>query len=182
VTVRNVMVNPLRTGLLTTLLEMGGDISFANERDEGGEKVADLTVQASVLRAVEVPASRAPSMIDEYPILGVAAAFAGGRSVMHGLSELRVKESDRLAAIIAGLRACGVDARDEGDSLIVEGLGGRPPGGGSVQAHHDHRIAMSFLVMGLAAREPVTVDSADMIATSFPDFMPLMRSLGAQIA
>ena len=182
VTVRNVMVNPLRTGLLTTLLEMGGDISFANERDEGGEKVADLTVQASVLRAVEVPASRAPSMIDEYPILGVAAAFAGGRSVMHGLSELRVKESDRLAAIIAGLRACGVDARDEGDSLIVEGLGGRPPGGGSVQAHHDHRIAMSFLVMGLAAREPVTVDSADMIATSFPDFVPLMRSLGAQLA
>jgi 3-phosphoshikimate 1-carboxyvinyltransferase len=182
VTVRNVMVNPLRTGLLTTLLEMGADISFANERDEGGEKVADLTVRASVLRGVEVPASRAPSMIDEYPILGVAAAFANGRSVMHGLSELRVKESDRLAAIIAGLRACGADARDEGDSLIVEGLGAPPPGGGNVQAHHDHRIAMSFLVMGLAAREPVTVDSADMIATSFPDFVPLMRSLGAQIA
>ena len=182
VTVRNVMVNPLRTGLLTTLIEMGADISFANERDEGGEKVADLMVRASVLRGVEVPASRAPSMIDEYPILGVAAAFASGRSVMHGLSELRVKESDRLAAIIAGLRACGVDAREEGDSLIVEGLGGPPPGGGSVKAHHDHRIAMSFLVMGLAARQPVTVDSADMIATSFPDFVPLMQSLGAQIA
>ena len=182
VTVRNVMVNPLRTGLLTTLREMGADLSFANERDEGGEKVADVTARASALHGVEVPASRAPSMIDEYPILGVAAAFATGRSVMHGLSELRVKESDRLAAIIAGLRACGVDARDEGDSLIVEGLGGPPAGGGNVQAHHDHRIAMSFLVMGLAARRPVTVDSADMIATSFPDFVSLMQSLGAWIA
>jgi 3-phosphoshikimate 1-carboxyvinyltransferase len=182
VTVRNVMVNPLRTGLLTTLREMGADISLSNERDEGGEKVADLTVRASELHGVEVPASRAPSMIDEYPILGVAAAFASGRSVMHGLSELRVKESDRLAAIVAGLRACGVDARDEGDSLIVEGQSSTPPGGGDVQAHHDHRIAMSFLVMGLAAQRSVTVDSADMIATSFPDFVPLMRSLGAQIA
>jgi 3-phosphoshikimate 1-carboxyvinyltransferase len=182
VTVRNVTVNPLRTGLLTTLRKMGADIVFASERDEGGEKVADLTVRASTLRGVEVPASWAPSMIDEYPILGVAAAFATGRSVMHGLAELRVKESDRLAAIIAGLRACGVDARDEGDSIIVEGQGGPPPGGASVEAHHDHRIAMSFLVMGLAAREPVTVDSADMIATSFPDFVPLMQSLGARIA
>ena len=182
VTVRNVMVNPLRAGLLTTLREMGAELSFIDERDEGGEKVADVTVRASALDGVEVPASRAPSMIDEYPILGVAAAFANGRSVMHGLSELRVKESDRLAAIIAGLRACGVDARDEGDSLIVEGLGGPPSGGGNVQAHHDHRIAMSFLVMGLAARQPVTVDSADMIATSFPDFVSLMQSLGARIA
>ena len=182
VTVRNVMVNPLRTGLLTTLREMGADLSFANERDEGGEQVADVTVRASELQGVEVPAARAPSMIDEYPILGVAAAFARGRSVMQGLSELRVKESDRLAAIIAGLRACGIDARDEGDSLIVEGVGGLPPGGASVQAHHDHRIAMSFLVLGLAARQPVTVDSADMIATSFPDFVPLMQSLGARVA
>ena len=182
VTVQNVMVNPLRTGLLTTLREMGADVSFTNERDEGGEKVADVTVRASALHGVEVPPSRAPSMIDEYPILGVAAAFATGRSVMHGLAELRVKESDRLAAIIAGLRACGVDARDEGDSLIVEGFGGPPPGGGDVRAHHDHRIAMSFLVMGLASRQPVTVDSADMIATSFPDFVALMRSLGARIA
>ena len=182
VTVRNVMVNPLRTGLLTTLREMGADISLSNERDEGGEKVADLTVRASELHGAEVPALRAPSMIDEYPILGVAAAFASGRSVMHGLSELRVKESDRLAAIVAGLRACGVDARDEGDSLIVEGQSSTAPGGGDVQAHHDHRIAMSFLVMGLAAQRSVTVDSADMIATSFPGFVPLMRSLGAQIA
>lgn len=182
VTVHNVMVNPLRTGLLTTLIEMGAEISFANERDEGGEKVADLTVRASDLHGVEVPASRAPSMIDEYPILGIAAAFASGRSVMHGLSELRVKESDRLTAIVAGLQACGVDARDEDDSLVIEGLGGPPPGGGDVQARHDHRIAMSFLVMGLAARQPVTVDSADMIATSFPDFVPLMHSLGARIA
>ena len=182
VTVRNVMVNPLRTGLLTTLREMGAELSYMNERDEGGERVADVTVRASALHGVQVPATRAPSMIDEYPILGVAAAFARGRSVMRGLSELRVKESDRLAAIIAGLRACGVDARDEGDSLIVEGRGGPPPGGGKVQAHHDHRIAMSFLVMGLAAQRPVAVDSADMIATSFPDFVPLMRSLGARIA
>jgi 3-phosphoshikimate 1-carboxyvinyltransferase len=120
-------------------------------------------------------------MIDEYPILAVAAAFAEGRSVMHGVSELRVKESDRLAAVVAGLRACGVDAHDEGDTLIVEGCGGPPPGNGHVAAHDDHRIAMSFLVMGLAARAPVSVDSAEMIATSFPTFVPLMRSLGAQI-
>jgi 3-phosphoshikimate 1-carboxyvinyltransferase len=120
-------------------------------------------------------------MIDEYPILGVAAASASGPTVMRGLAELRVKESDRLAAIIAGLRACGVDAREEGDSLIVQGLGVPPPGGAEVQAHHDHRIAMSFLVMGLTAQQPVQVDSADMIATSFPDFVFLMRSIGASI-
>jgi 3-phosphoshikimate 1-carboxyvinyltransferase len=147
----------------------------------GGERVADLTVVASNLRGVEVPAERAPSMIDEYPILGVAAAFAEGRTVMHGLAELRVKESNRLAAIVAGLRTCGVDAREEGDSLVVAGLGGQPRGGADVQAHHDHRIAMSFLVMGLATEQPVRVDSADMIATSFPHFVSLMRSIGARI-
>jgi 3-phosphoshikimate 1-carboxyvinyltransferase len=182
VRINSVMTNPLRTGLFTTLIEMGADLWFENERVVGGEPVGDLTVRASTLRGVEVPAERAPSMIDEYPILAVAAAFASGRSVMHGLGELRVKESDRLAAIIAGLRACGVEARDEGDSLIVEGCGGPPPGGGSVAAHHDHRIAMSFLIMGLAASAPVRVDSAGMIATSFPTFVPLMRSLGADIA
>jgi 3-phosphoshikimate 1-carboxyvinyltransferase len=160
---------------------MGADLQFDNERSQGGERIADLNVAASDLRGVEVPATRAPSMIDEYPILGVAAAFARGRTVMHGLAELRVKESNRLAAIIAGLRACGVDAREEGDSLIVEGLGGPPAGGAQVQAHHDHRIAMSFLVMGLAARESVSVDSAGMIATSFPNFVSLMQSLGARI-
>ena len=182
VTVRNVMVNPLRTGLLGTLREMGADIRTRDRRIEGGEEIAELEVTASVLRGVEVPASRAPSMIDEYVILSVAAAFAEGPTVMHGLAELRVKESDRLAAIVAGLRACGVEAREEGDSLRVEGLGGPPPGGAEVSAHDDHRVAMSFLVMGLGAQRPVTVDSADMIATSFPDFVPLMRSLGAEIA
>jgi|tagenome__1003787_1003787.scaffolds.fasta_scaffold20986567_3 3-phosphoshikimate 1-carboxyvinyltransferase len=181
-TIRNVMVNPLRTGLLTTLKEMGGDIRFTNQRVMGGEPIADVDVSASALTGVEVPAGRAPSMIDEYPILAVAAAFASGQTVMHGLAELRVKESNRLAAVITGLRACGVDAREEGDTLIVEGLGGAPRGGAEVRANHDHRIAMSFLVMGLAAREPVTVDSAGMIATSFPTFVSLMRSIGAHIA
>jgi 3-phosphoshikimate 1-carboxyvinyltransferase len=181
ITIRNVMANPLRTGLITTLREMGADLKLENEQSKGGEAVGDLTVSASALEGVEVPAGRAPSMIDEYPILAIAAAFARGRTVMHGLAELRVKESDRLAAVIAGLRACGVDAWDEGDSLIVEGVGGPPLGGGQVCAHHDHRIAMSFLILGLGAQQPVTVDSADMIATSFPDFVPLMRTLGAPI-
>jgi 3-phosphoshikimate 1-carboxyvinyltransferase len=181
-TIRNVMVNPLRTGLLTTLREMGADIRLTNPRVQGGEAIADVAVRASALTGVEVPPARAPSMIDEYPILAVAAAFANGRTVMHGLAELRVKESNRLAAVIAGLRACGVDAHEDGDSLIVEGVWGPPRGGAEVRANHDHRIAMSFLVMGLAARQPVTVDSADMIATSFPDFLPLMRSVGAHIA
>lgn len=182
VRIASVMVNPLRTGLFATLREMGADLTYDNERMLGGEPVADLVVRASALRGVEVPAARAPSMIDEYPILAVAAAAATGRTVMHGLAELRVKESNRLAAIVAGLRACGVEARDEGDSLVVEGCGGAPPGGGEVAAHHDHRIAMSFLVMGLAARRPVGTDSATMIATSFPGFVDLMRGIGADIA
>ena len=181
VRIRNVMTNPLRTGLLKTLVEMGADIRLENPRIHGGEAVADIVARSSKLRGVEVQAARAPSMIDEYPILAVAAAFAEGQSVMHGLSELRVKESDRLEAVIAGLGACGVDAHAEGDTLIVQGCGGAPPGNGHVVAHDDHRIAMSFLIMGLAARGPVSVDSADMIATSFPTFVPLMRSLGAQI-
>jgi 3-phosphoshikimate 1-carboxyvinyltransferase len=181
VAVRNVMVNPLRTGLLRTLREMGADLVIEHEPRQGGEAVADLIVGASRLHAVEVPASRAPSMIDEYPILAIAAAFAKGRTVMHGLAELRVKESDRLAAVVAGLQACGVEAWEDGDSLIVEGTGNAPPGGAEIAAHNDHRIAMCFLVLGLAAQRPVSVDSADMIATSFPGFVPLMQSLGARI-
>ncbi len=181
ITVRNVMVSKLRSGLLTTLIEMGARLRLENEREEGGEKLADLIATSSALRGVEVPAARAPSMIDEYPILSIAAAFASGRTVMHGLSELRVKESNRLAAIIAGLRACGVDAHEEGDSLIVDGRGNAPAGGAIVRARSDHRIAMSFLVMGLATERLVSVDSGSMIATSFPDFLPLMRSLGARI-
>ncbi len=182
VAVQNVMVNPLRTGLFTTLCEMGAELRLDHQRRQGGETVADLIVAGSTLSGIEVPASRAPSMIDEYPILAVAASFATGRTTMRGLAELRVKESDRLACVVAGLRACGVEAREEGDSLIVEGSGGAPRGGAEVRAHRDHRIAMSFLVMGLAAQRPVTIDNADMIATSFPGFVPLMQSLGACIA
>lgn len=181
VTVRNVMMNPLRTGLLATLGEMGADLRIENRRTEGGEAIADVTAASSPLHGVEVPAGRAPSMIDEFPILAIAAACARGRSAMHGLAELRVKESDRLAAVVAGLRACGVEAREEGDSLVVEGRGEAPLGGAEVRAHHDHRIAMSFLVLGLAARQPVTVDGGDMIATSFPGFVRLFQSLGARI-
>jgi 3-phosphoshikimate 1-carboxyvinyltransferase len=181
VRIRNVMTNPLRTGLFKTLSEMGANLRFENERMRGGEVVADLIASGSELRGVEVPASRAPSMIDEYPILAVAAAFATGRTVMHGLAELRVKESNRLAAVVAGLQACGIDAREEGDNLIVEGTGSAPRGGADVLAHDDHRIAMSFLVMGLASDLPVSVDSADMIATSFPGFVGLMQSIGARI-
>jgi len=181
VTVRNVMMNPLRTGLLATLGEMGADLRIENRRTEGGEAIADVTAASSPLNGVEVPAGRAPSMIDEFPILAIAAACARGRSAMHGLAELRVKESDRLAAVVAGLRACGVEAREDGDSLVVEGRGEAPLGGAEVRAHHDHRIAMSFLVLGLAARQPVTVDGGDMIATSFPGFVRLFQSLGARI-
>jgi 3-phosphoshikimate 1-carboxyvinyltransferase len=182
VTVEGVLLNPLRTGLLTTLEEMGADIRISNRRDQGGEPVGDVTARASALTGIEVPAERAPSMIDEYPILAVAAAFAEGITRMHGLGELRVKESDRLEAVRAGLRACSVQAAVEGDSLAVRGAPRRPPGGGIVATHGDHRIAMSFLVMGLASGDPVTVDRAGMIATSFPGFADLMRSLGAHVA
>ncbi|HZF43253.1 MAG TPA: 3-phosphoshikimate 1-carboxyvinyltransferase [Sphingomonadaceae bacterium] len=181
VTVRDVMINPSRTGLLATLAEMGADLRVENRREANGEEIADITARAGPLKGVEVPAARAPSMIDEYPVLAVAAAFAQGRTTMHGIGELRVKESDRLAAVIAGLRACGVEAWAEGDTLIVEGQGGPPPGGGDVAAHGDHRIAMSFFVLGLGARAAVTVDSAGMIATSFPGFVSLMRSIGCSI-
>jgi 3-phosphoshikimate 1-carboxyvinyltransferase len=176
-----VMTNPLRTGLIVTLREMGADIEALDLRTDGGEEMADLRVRASALRGIEVPAARAPSMIDEYPVLAVAASFAQGTTVMRGLKELRVKESDRLAAVAAGLAANGVEVEIEGDDLIVHGKG-RVPGGGTVITHMDHRIAMAFLVMGLASEKPVRVDDAAIIATSFPGFSALMRALGADLS
>lgn len=181
ITLESVMTNPLRTGLFITLKEMGADIEELNPREEGGETVADLRVRASALKGVDVPAERAPSMIDEYPILAVAAAFASGETRMRGLHELRVKESDRLQAVADGLKAAGVSVRIEGDDLIVSGQNGEVRGGGEAATHLDHRIAMAFLVLGLVAREGMRIDDGTMIATSFPSFIPLMRSLGADI-
>lgn len=182
VIIEGVMMNPLRTGLLTTLKEMGANIEILNARYEGGEDVADLHVTSSLLQGVDVPAARAPSMIDEYPILAVAAAFAKGETRMRGLQELRVKESDRLQAVADGLAQAGVHFVIDGDDLIVTGLNGDVRGGGTVATHLDHRIAMSFLVMGLATDKPMTVDDERMIATSFPSFTPLMRDLGAEFS
>ena len=176
----DVMTNPLRTGLVTTLMEMGAQIERLNLRNEG-EEMTDFRVRASALKGVDVPAHRAPSMIDEYPVLAVLAAFAEGTTVMRGLKELRVKESDRLAATADMLRGNGVAFEIEGDDLIVHGRG-RAPGGGTVATHMDHRIAMSALVMGLAADKPVSVDDTAFIATSFPGFVAMMRNLGAEIA
>jgi 3-phosphoshikimate 1-carboxyvinyltransferase len=172
-----ILLNPRRTGLIQTLLEMGAKIEIKNKRVSGGEEIGDLVVHHSELTGIEVPADRAPSMIDEYPILAVAASFAKGKTAMRGLEELRVKESDRLEAVARGLAANGVRYEIEGDDLIVEG--GPVPGGGTVVTHMDHRIAMSFLTMGLASEKPVTVDDVTMIATSFPEYQDLMRSLGA---
>lgn len=178
VTIEGVLVNDTRTGLYTTLQDMGGDVTFLNAREEGGEPIADIRVRYSKLKGVHVPADRAPSMIDEYPVLAAVAGFAVGETRMDGLAELKVKESDRLAATAAGLHANGVTARVEGDSLIVTGTGS-VKGGGTVSTHLDHRIAMAFLTMGLASDEPVTVDDTAMIATSFPEFRGLMEQLGA---
>jgi 3-phosphoshikimate 1-carboxyvinyltransferase len=175
-----VMMNPLRTGLIVTLREMGASIEALEPHQQGGEEVADLRVRAGELKAVEVPASRAPAMIDEYPILAVAAAFAQGTTIMRGLKELRVKESDRLAATAALLRNNGVTAAIEGDDLIVQG--GVAEGGGLVETHMDHRIAMAALVLGLASERPVRIDDGSFIATSFPGFVELMRSLGADLS
>jgi 3-phosphoshikimate 1-carboxyvinyltransferase len=177
----DVMTNPLRTGLFTTLREMGGSIEETEVRGDAGEPMARLRVRASKLRGVEVPPERAPSMIDEYLVLAVAASFAEGTTIMHGLRELRVKESDRLEATAAMLRVNGVQVEIVGDDLIVEGRG-HVPGGGLVATHMDHRIAMSALVMGLASDKPVKVDDTAFIATSFPDFIPMMRSLGAEFS
>ena len=181
VILNGVMMNPLRSGLFTTLGEMGARIERLEERNEGGEDVADLRVRAGALRGVEVPAARAPSMIDEYPILAVAAAFAEGTTVMRGLKELRVKEFDRLAATAALLRGNGISVDIEGDDLIVHGKG-RPAGGGLVTTHMDHRIAMAAIVLGLASEKPVQIDDGTFIATSFPGFVELMRSLGAELS
>ncbi len=176
-----VMMNPLRTGLITTLREMGASIELLEARQEGGEDVADIRVRGGVLRGVEVPAERAPSMIDEYPVLAVAAAFAEGTTIMRGLKELRVKESDRLAATAALLHANGVAAAIDGDDLIVQGRG-RATGGGVVTTHMDHRIAMAAIVLGLASERPVQIDDGTFIATSFPGFVELMRGLGAALS
>jgi 3-phosphoshikimate 1-carboxyvinyltransferase len=203
VEVRGVLMNEARTGLLRTLQEMDADIAIENRRDTGGEEIADLRVRGSRLRGVDVPAERAPSMIDEYPILAVAAAFAEGETRMHGIAELRVKESDRLQAVADGLAANGVAHEAGADWLTVRGRGAgsgsgsggsgsgsgsgsgagtRRIGGGLVATHDDHRIAMSFLVIGLAADSPVSVDDVAMIATSFPSFLDLMRGLGGDLA
>ncbi|MDA0704494.1 MAG: 3-phosphoshikimate 1-carboxyvinyltransferase, partial [Proteobacteria bacterium] len=182
VTLSAVGVNPLRAGLLVTLEEMGADIALSNPRDEAGEPVADIAVRSGALRAVDTPPERAPSMIDEFPILAVLAAAATGTSRLRGLGELRVKESDRFAAILTGLAACGAKVEAEGDDILVYGTGGRPlAGGATVRADHDHRIAMAFLVLGLAAAAPVRVTGAETIATSFPGFTALMAGLGARI-
>jgi len=179
IVIENVLMNPTRTGLIDTLLEMGAQIEKLNPRNSGGEDVADLRVRHSKLTGVTVPAERAPSMIDEYPVLAVAAAFAEGDTVMLGLEELRVKESDRLAAVARGLEANGIDCSEGTDSLTVRGKR-KVKGGGMVKTHLDHRIAMSFLVMGLAADKPVSVDDETMIATSFPTFVSGFTALGAQ--
>ncbi|MBM3608253.1 MAG: 3-phosphoshikimate 1-carboxyvinyltransferase [Alphaproteobacteria bacterium] len=180
IVIEGVMMNPLRIGLITTLLEMGANIEQLNARIEGGEDVADLRVRHSRLHGVDVPAARAPAMIDEYPVLAVAAAFAQGETRMRGLSELRVKESDRLAAVSEGLNVNGVTNRIEGDDLIVAGGDGMVRGGGMVATHLDHRIAMSFLVMGLASVRPAAIDDVGMIATSYPIFQSQMEGLGAK--
>jgi 3-phosphoshikimate 1-carboxyvinyltransferase len=180
VTVENMLLNATRTGLIETLREMGADLITSNRRQAGGETIGDVTARASQLEGVKVPKRRAPSMIDEYPILAVAAAFAHGVTRMEGLEELRVKESDRLAAVEAGLNVNGVQTASGPDWLEIKGAA-RVQGGGKVETHLDHRIAMAFLVLGFAAERPVTVDDGRMIATSFPQFKALMRELGAEI-
>ena len=182
VTLTGVGVNPLRSGLIETLREMGAAISIDNPRNEGGEPVADLTVVTSGLKGVTVSGARAPRMIDEYPILAVAAAYAQGVTRLEGLAELRVKESDRLDAIVRGLTAAGVEVEASDDALTIKGGGGPPPGGARIEARLDHRIAMAFLVLGMVAEAPVEIDDATTIDTSFPGFADLMNGLGAAVA
>jgi len=181
ITLQHVGINPHRIGLIETLREMGADITFHDQRQDAGEPVADIRIRAHRLSGVEVPAARAPAMIDEYPVLAVAAACASGTTTMRGLGELRVKESDRLTAMANGLRACGVSVEDGTDSLVVHGTGARPRGGGRIVTDLDHRIAMAFLVLGMAAERPVEIDDGTPIDTSFPGFTVLMNGLGAEI-
>lgn len=178
IVIENVLTNETRTGFYLTLREMGADIAFLDTREEGGEPIANIRVRHSRLKGVRVPPERAPSMIDEYPVLAALAAYAEGDTRMEGLAELKVKESDRLAATAAGLTANGVGARVDGDTLTVTG-GVRVKGGGVVSTHMDHRIAMAFLVMGLGADRPVTIDDVTYVSTSFPEFRELMQQLGA---
>ncbi|MFQ5939659.1 MAG: 3-phosphoshikimate 1-carboxyvinyltransferase, partial [Alphaproteobacteria bacterium] len=181
ITLAGVGVNPLRAGLIETLGEMGADITISNRREEAGEPVADITLRTSALRGVGVPAERAPRMIDEYPILAVAAAFAKGTTTMGGLSELRIKETDRLGATARGLAASGVAVEKGEDALVVHGTGGAPEGGAAIETGYDHRIAMAFLVLGMAAKKPVRIDDGTVIDTSFPGFVELMNRLGGSI-
>ncbi|MDC1213753.1 3-phosphoshikimate 1-carboxyvinyltransferase [Rhodospirillales bacterium] len=181
VRIEAVGLNPLRAGLIETLRDMGADLTIENAREEGGEPVGDLVVRASKLKGIDVPPERAPSMIDEYPILCVAAAFATGTTRMTGVGELRVKESDRLEAMVQGLSACGVTIRSGDDWMEVDGLDDVPKGCAEIAVDLDHRIAMSFLVLGLATENSVSIDDADAIATSFPGFVDLMEKLGARI-
>jgi 3-phosphoshikimate 1-carboxyvinyltransferase len=184
VTIEAVGLNPLRAGLITTLQEMGADLVVENVRTEGGEPVGDIRVRFGSLTGIDVPPARAPSMIDEYPVLAVAAAFASGTTRMTGIGELRVKESDRLHATATGLAACGVTVRSGEDWMEIDGLGAgaKPKGGATIAVDLDHRIAMAFLVMGMGAENAVAIDDAAAIATSFPGFAPLMNGLGADIA
>lgn len=179
ITIKNVGINPARTGLFTTLKEMGGDITLENERTECGEDVADIRVRYSRLKAIEVPKDRAPSMIDEYPVLCVAAATASGKTVMRGIEELRIKESDRISVMVEGLKACGVNVIEHEDGMSVSKSDVK--GGSTVKTHLDHRIAMSFLMLGLISENPVTVDDGSVIETSFPGFVELMNNAGAKL-
>ncbi len=181
ITIEDVGLNPLRTGLIETLRDMGADLDIAPASTAAGEASGRIVARHAALRGIEVPPERAPSMIDEFPVLAMAAACAEGTTVMRGLGELRVKESDRLDAIAAGLVACGVEVTQMDDGLIIKGCGGPVPGGARVESRHDHRIAMAFAVLGMAARAPVAIDDASMIETSFPRFAALMNDLGAQI-
>jgi 3-phosphoshikimate 1-carboxyvinyltransferase len=179
VTLTGIGVNPMRTGLFELLLEMGGDLALSNRRELGGEPVADLRVRHSPLRAVDVPPGLVPATIDEFPIFFIAAAFARGRSRAHGLAELRVKESDRVTAMAAGLRAIGGRVEESDEGLAIDGSGGDPlPGGGRIASQMDHRIAMSFAVAGLACLQPVTIDDMSPVATSFPGFTAALEALG----